>query len=135
MLLKPLRAAMQSSGCYGRVMPACAISPPGMNRIAEINVNTPAALADDAVLVLPASVSLQPLGEDEGGVLLKMDTGDMFTLNDTAVEFLSRLDGKRKVGAIIKQMLDLFEVDADTLRTDIAELVADLNNAGISLES
>jgi Coenzyme PQQ synthesis protein D (PqqD) len=107
-----------------------------MTCLTEMNVNTPfASLADNAVLSLPASVSLQPLGEDEGGVLLKMDTGDMFTLNDTAVEFLSRLDGKRKVGAIIKQMLDLFEVDADTLRTDIAELVADLNNAGISLES
>lgn len=99
-----------------------------------MNVNTPfASLADNAVLTLPASVSLQPLGEDEGGVLLKMDTGDMFTLNDTAVEFLSRLDGKRKVGAIINDMLDLFEVDAATLRTDIAELVADLNNSGISL--
>jgi hypothetical protein len=99
-------------------------------------VNKPAAsLADDAVLALPATVSLQPLGQDEGGVLLKMDTGDMFTLNDTAVEFLSRLDGKRVAGAVIKDMLDLFEVDADTLRADMAELVADLARSGISLES
>ena len=99
-------------------------------------MNIPAtSFADDFVSALPASVSLQPLGEDEGGVLLKMDTGDMFTLNDTAVEFLSRLYGKRKVGAIVRDMLDLFEVDAGTLRTDIAELVADLGNAGISLKS
>ena len=97
--------------------------------------NSPTELADNAVLLLPASVSIQPLGEDEGGVLLKMDTGDMFSLNDTAVAFLSRLDGKRKVGAIIKEMLDEFEVDAATLRTDISELAAELKSAGISLES
>ena len=97
--------------------------------------NSPTELADNSVLLLPASVSIQPLGEDEGGVLLKMDTGDMFSLNDTAVAFLSRLDGKRKVGAIIKEMLDEFEVDAATLRTDISELAAELKSAGISLES
>lgn len=93
-----------------------------------------ADLADILVLSLPASVSVQPLGEDEGGVLLKMDTGDMFTLNDTAVAFLSGLDGKRNVGAIIGQMLDEFEVDAATLRADIFELIAELKAAGISLE-
>jgi len=93
----------------------------------------PADLDDSVVLSLPSSVSLQPLGQDEGGVLLKMDTGDMFTLNDTAVAFLSKLDGKRKVGAIIKDMLDEFEVDAETLRADISELTAELKSAGISL--
>lgn len=96
--------------------------------------NPPTELSGDVVLSLPASVSVQPLGEDEGGVLLKMDTGDMFTLNDTAVAFLSKLDGKRKFSAIINEMLDEFEVDAPTLRTDIFELAAELKAAGISLE-
>lgn len=97
--------------------------------------NTPTELAGSAVLSLPASVSVQPLGDDEGGVLLKMDTGDMFTLNDTAVAFLSKLDGKRQFSVIIAEMLDEFEVDAATLRTDISELAAELKAAGISLES
>lgn len=94
-----------------------------------------APLADNTVFTLPASVSLQPLGEGEGGVLLKMDTGDMFTLNDTAVEFLLRVDGERKAGAIIGELLDLFEIDSKTLRADIADLIADLKISGISLET
>ena len=53
---------------------------------------------------------------------------------DGAREALASL-GPEGFGAIVKDMLDLFDVDAETLRTDIAELVADLGNAGISLKS
>ena len=87
--------------------------------------NPPTELSGDVVLSLPASVSVQPLGQDAGGV---------FTLNDTAVAFLSKLDGKRKFSAIINEMLAEFEVDAPALRTDISELAAELKAAGISLE-
>ena len=56
-------------------------------------------------------------------------------MKKSAQEEYTLLDGKRKNGAIIKEMLDEFEVDAATLRTDISELAAELKSAGISLES
>ena len=84
------------------------------------------ALSSSTRLALPPHVSLQALGEDEGGVVLKLDTGEMYTINDTTLAFLQKLDGKRTVAEIVREMVQLFDVDEATLTSDLIEIADDL---------
>lgn len=71
-------------------------------------------------------VSVKSMGEDEGGVLLKLDSGEMFTVNDATLAFLGALDGKTSVSSIIDLMLEEFEVERSVLETDMDEIVQEL---------
>ena len=71
-------------------------------------------------------VSVKSMGEDEGGVLLKLDSGEMFTVNDTTLAFLGALDGKTTVGNVIDFMLEEFDVERSVLETDLNEIVQEL---------
>lgn len=67
-------------------------------------------------------------GEDEGGVLPKLDSGEMFTVNDTALAFLGALDGKTTFDDAIEFMLDEFEVAREVLEADMREVVRNLSD-------
>ena len=77
-------------------------------------------------LALPSHVSLQALGEDEGGVVLKLDTGEMYTINDTTLAFLQKLDGKHTVANVARGMVEVFDIDEATLVADLVEIANDL---------
>ena len=46
-------------------------------------------------LILPETVAFQTLGESRQTVLVSMDSGYLFTCNDTTRAFLEAVDGKR----------------------------------------
>ena len=73
-------------------------------------------------LALPSHVSLQSLGEEDGGVLLKIDTGEMYTVNDTTLSFLQELDGERSVADIAGRMVHVFDVEPDMVLADLIEV-------------
>lgn len=81
---------------------------------------------DQTVLALTPVASFQPLGENEGAVVLLADTGQLYTCNDTTVALLKAVDGRRTLGAIIDLMLEEFEVAPEVLRADLATLVDEL---------
>ncbi len=83
-------------------------------------------LSPSTTLALSPHVSLQALGEDEGGVVLKLDTGEMYTINDTTLAFLQKLDGKRTVAEVARGMVEVFEIDETTLVADLVEIADDL---------
>lgn len=84
-----------------------------------------AATGKDRLSLVP-DISLQALGQGEGGVLLNLKSGEMFSINDTAFEFLARVDGKRTIDQIVGELLDLFEVDRETLAADVMEIAEEL---------
>jgi len=86
----------------------------------------PEAITDATVLRLAEKVSLQPLGEGEGGVILRLDSGELFTVNDTALSFVAALDGERAVAATVKLIADEYDVDHETLTGDLIEVASDL---------
>jgi len=86
----------------------------------------PEAITDATVLRLAEKVSLQPLGEGEGGVILRLDSGELFTVNDTALSFVAALDGERAVAATVKLIADESDVDHETLTGDLIEVASDL---------
>jgi pyrroloquinoline quinone biosynthesis protein D len=88
-------------------------------------------IEDATVLSLAEGISFQPMGMGEGGVLLKVDSGQLFTCNDTTSAFLTALDGRRTFADLLRVLLDEFEVAEDALREDLLTLASDLATQGI----
>lgn len=89
----------------------------------------------NSVYCLSEQTSLQALGEDEGGVLLKLESGEIYTINDTACAFLANLDGHKNVRDCIGPILADFDVDEATLLSDLEELVAELEAESLVTKS
>lgn len=89
------------------------------------------AIRDDQVFSLSKSVSFQPLGEGEGAVVLLIESGDIFTCNDTTSAFLRVLDGNRTFERSFELLADQFEVDRPVLRADLERLATNLVEQGI----
>ena len=83
------------------------------------------------VFALSETISLQNLGESEGAVLLFIDTGQLYTCNDTTAAFLAAVDGKRTLAQIVAQLEDHFEVAHEELSKDLATLATELFKEGI----
>jgi pyrroloquinoline quinone biosynthesis protein D len=84
------------------------------------------AVTVSTVLRLAEKVSLQPLGEGEGGVILRLDSGELFTVNDSALSFVAALDGNRSLEGTVALIADEYDVDRETLTRDLIEIAADL---------
>ena len=90
-----------------------------------------AVIQDTTVLALAEGISFQALGAGEGGVVLKVDSGRLFTCNDTTSAFLAAVDGRRSFADLVQALLDEFEVAEDDLRGDLAALAGELSMQGI----
>lgn len=84
------------------------------------------ALETDVVLSLADKVSLQPLGDGEGGVILRLDSGELYTINDTALSFVSSLDGERTLEDAARMLADEYDVELDILIRDLADIASEL---------
>lgn len=89
------------------------------------------AITETTILRVADKVSLQPLGEGEGGVILRLDTGELFTVNDTALAFVSSLDGSRSVASAVELVAEDYDVDSQTLARDVIEVASELLTANL----
>ena len=81
------------------------------------NPDTPARTIDgEAIVITPADSTLH-------------------TLNDTATFIWDRADGTRTLQAIADELLEEFDVDAETLRTDALAFVEDAVRRNLLLTS
>lgn len=89
-------------------------------------------MIDDAtVLRLSPQATFRPLGEGEGAVVLRFDSGQLFSCNDTTVAFLQAIDGKTSFSAAVDAVHAEFEVERAVLRADLAGLAAQLVEEGL----
>jgi hypothetical protein len=88
-------------------------------------------IQDTTVLVLADGISFQALGVGEGGVVLKVGSGQLFTCNDTTSAFLTAMDGRRTFADLVQAVLDAFEVQEDEVRSDLRTLADELQQKGI----
>lgn len=86
---------------------------------------------DSSVLALSDKISYQPLGDGEGAVVLLIDSGQLFTCNDTTSAFLAAVDGQRCFRDVVSALLNTFDVSADKLRSDLLALADQLQQEGI----
>jgi pyrroloquinoline quinone biosynthesis protein D len=89
--------------------------------MSEINEATVFSLAPNA--------SFQALGE--GAVILLIDSGQLYTCNETTEAFLKRVDGQRNFGAILSLLMAEFAVDRETLGHDFLLIADQLRSEGI----
>jgi pyrroloquinoline quinone biosynthesis protein D len=82
--------------------------------------------AGEDIYTLAPEVSLQPLGDGEGGVVLMLKSGEIYSVNDTTLDFLSKLDGARNLRSCAEGIAADYDVDVATAMSDLAEIAAEL---------
>jgi Coenzyme PQQ synthesis protein D (PqqD) len=83
------------------------------------------------VYSLSDHVSIQQLGAGEGAVVLFIDTGQLYTCNETTAAFLSVVDGERTFAHIVTDLEHRFEVSHEELAQDLWTLAMQLVEEGI----
>lgn len=74
----------------------------------------------------PEGVCFQSLGDSGDGVLLSMQSGQLYRCNPTAAHFLSAVNRGQSYDAAIAEILAMFDVADETVTTDMDRLVSDL---------
>ena len=80
---------------------------------------------DSVLKVLPAT-SCQSLGKGQDGVILSLDSGYLYTGNQTTQAFLAALDGRRTLRDVAAVLEGQFEVPLERLQADLLLLAAKL---------
>ncbi len=88
--------------------------------------NVTHSLSQDVRLRLADDVSFQSLGPGEETVLLSLNSGFLYTCNETTAAFLRTLDGKRSLGAVVAELLNQFRVAPEVLGRDMSKLASKL---------
>lgn len=83
-------------------------------------------LSQNARLKLADDVTFQSLGPGEETVVLSLNSGYLYTCNETTDAFLRRLDSRRPLAAVIDLLFDEFQVHREALSADMTELAAKL---------
>jgi hypothetical protein len=86
-------------------------------------------ITEASVLSLAPNASFQSLGE--GAVILMIDSGQLYTCNESTEAFLKNIDGQRSFGTIVDLLMSEFAVDHETLAQDIRAVAQDLKSNGI----
>lgn len=83
--------------------------------------------AADEVFAQNSRVAYRDLAEDEGGVLLHLDTGQYHGINSLGVLIWRLLDGApRTAPAIVAELAGRVEAPPDVLQRDVSRFLAEL---------
>lgn len=63
---------------------------------------------------------------EEGGLVIKHDTAEILTFNPVAIDIFDKLDGKKTVGKLLKEILKEYDVDEEEAKKDILEFLKEL---------
>ena len=86
-------------------------------------------MKDSDIVTIAPNATFQSLGD--GAVILRTDSGQLFTCNETTETFLKHVDGNRTLAAITSEISAEYDVDIETLTSDIRALASDLAAQGI----
>lgn len=85
---------------------------------------------DDAtILSISGNASFQSLGE--GAVVLLIDSGQLYTCNETTEAFLKLVDGRRPFETIVDALLREFDIERAAATGDFLEIAEQLRSEGI----
>lgn len=68
-------------------------------------------------------------------VLLDLNTGVYFSLNELGAELWGMLDGKRRVGEMVDWVVENYEVERKVAENDVGELLEDLHQENLIKEA
>ncbi|MBM3860518.1 MAG: PqqD family protein [Verrucomicrobia bacterium] len=83
-------------------------------------------LNDQTILRLADDAQFQSLGEGQQTVIVSLNSGALYTCNDTTKSFLQAMDGKKPFGQIIDALASEYEVKREKLHADMTALAEKL---------
>ena len=83
-------------------------------------------IAEQSVLRQAEDLTYQSLGQGQDTVILSLSSGQLYTCNETAAQFLSAVDGSRTFAQIVQLLGEEFEVSLEQLRNDLKNLAEEL---------
>jgi len=86
---------------------------------------------DSRVFSLRDGVSFQKLGDEDGAVILMLETGQLYTCNATTATFLAAVDGSRTFSQLVDEVSSAFEVSREDLHRDLSQMAEQLVAEGL----
>lgn len=77
-------------------------------------------LDDETVLNLSQQMKFQSLGKGQPTVIVSLDSGYLYTANQTTQSFLRAVDGQKTFGKIMEELAGQYDVPLDKLRADMS---------------
>ena len=65
------------------------------------------------------------------GVILRTDNGQLYSTNSTGTDFFEQILKGASTSDAITALVDIYEVSADVLAKDLAEMVVELEAEGV----
>ncbi len=62
----------------------------------------------------------------EGGLVVLHETGEILTLNPIGIEILDKLDGKKRVQDVLKEIIKNYEVEEKIAERDLLDYLKEL---------
>ncbi|MFQ5614525.1 MAG: PqqD family protein [Anaerolineae bacterium] len=75
------------------------------------------------------SATHQTVGDE--AIIINVDTGEYFSLNDTGTMFWELLDGQRTIADCARLIAGKYEVEAPLVEADLLELAAEFQSEGL----
>ena len=88
-----------------------------------------AQIDSTTILSISGNASFQSLGE--GAVVLLIDSGQLYTCNETTEAFLKLVDGTRPFETIVDALLREFDIERAAATGDLLEVAEQLRSEGI----
>ena len=89
------------------------------------------AISPETLLQLAGDVTFQSLGEGMETVILSLDTGTLYTCNQTTEAFLRLLGTARSFGEAVDLLLAEYDVGREILESDLREVAQELLAEGL----
>jgi hypothetical protein len=70
-------------------------------------------------------------GVGDEAILINLNTGSYYSLNDTGTKFWELLDGQRTIASCAQLIAAEYEVEAEVVEGDLLELAADFEQEGL----
>lgn len=86
---------------------------------------------EQTILKLADDVTFQSLGAEMETVILSLNSGTLYSCNQTTDAFLKALDGNRSFAATVDALLEEFDVARDALSSDLQDIAGQLVAEGL----
>ena len=81
---------------------------------------------DQSRFKVAEDVKYQSMGPGEQTVVLSLNSGQLFTCNETTASFIEAMDGRRSFAEIVDALVEKYEVSRERLHADLAGMANEL---------
>ncbi|MEO1703600.1 MAG: PqqD family protein [Pseudomonadota bacterium] len=80
-------------------------------------------------ITIAQNASFRAMGDE--GVILRTDTGQLYSTNATGTDFFEHISNGASTNDAVAALVDIYDVTADVLVKDLAEMVVELEAEGV----